>query len=324
MTFRARLSLLLALAAWLTATDAAATEPEAWTSRFGRDRPLVGQIWDVNRRTAIDKVILEQRLADADFVLLGEKHDNPDHHRLQANLVAGMIRVGRRPAVAFEMLTPDQAPALAAYLRQHPGDAAGIGQAVNWSASGWPEWRLYRPIAAAALDGGVVIVAANLSQAEVAALRTGDFAAALGRQRAEALGLLQSMPAALQDQVTTELRQEHCGLLPAAALPAMLRIQRARDAVLAEALSEHGQTGGGILIAGAGHIRNDRAVPFYLHRLRPAAAVLSLAFIEAHDGATVPNWASLPYDYVWFTPVVDDRDPCEKFKDQLQHMKRKD
>ena len=30
------------------------------------------------------------RLARAEFVLLGEKHDNPDHHRLQAEVLRGL------------------------------------------------------------------------------------------------------------------------------------------------------------------------------------------------------------------------------------------
>lgn len=29
-----------------------------------------------------------------------------------------------------------------------------------------------------------------------------------------------------------------------------------------------------------------------------------------------------PFDYVWFTPRVDDKDPCEKFKSQFDRMKK--
>ena len=47
--------------------------------------------------------------AARDFVLLGEKHDNPDHHRLQAWMIDALVARGRRPAIAMEMLDAEQA-----------------------------------------------------------------------------------------------------------------------------------------------------------------------------------------------------------------------
>ena len=29
----------------------------------------------------------------------------------------------------------------------------------------------------------------------------------------------------------------------------------------------------------------------------------------------------MPFDFVWFTPRVDDKDPCEAFAEQLQRMR---
>ncbi len=31
-----------------------------------------------------------------------------------------------------------------------------------------------------------------------------------------------------------------------------------------------------------------------------------------------------PFDYVWFTPRVDDLDPCEKFEKQLEGLRKED
>src|SRR5205823_9864624 len=87
----------------------------------------------------------------------------------QARLLRALVAAGRRPAVAFEMLTPSQAAPLAHHLSARPRDAAGIGEAVNWKASGWPEWSMYRPIAEAALDAGLPIVVANLDPGRVRA-----------------------------------------------------------------------------------------------------------------------------------------------------------
>ena len=70
-------------------------------------------------------------------------------------MIRALTAAGRRPAVAFEMFTPSQAGALGRYLAAHPRDAAGLGEAVNWKASGWPAWAMYEPIARAALDAGL-------------------------------------------------------------------------------------------------------------------------------------------------------------------------
>src|SRR6266511_2087430 len=143
----------------------------ACESPVERGHPLVGRIWDVKAGTVISEDTLLSRLGGSRFLILGERHDNPDHHALQAKLVRALIGAGRRPAVGFEMLSTDDAPALARYLARSPKDAAGLGDAVNWTRSGWPEWRFYQPIAQAALDGNLLIVATNLSRPAPEAVR---------------------------------------------------------------------------------------------------------------------------------------------------------
>jgi uncharacterized iron-regulated protein len=84
----------------------------SWKSTFGRNHALTGRIWDVSSARFIDRQSLITRLARADFVLLGERHDNPDHHQLQAEILRGLIALGRRPAVGFEMFDLDDAAAI--------------------------------------------------------------------------------------------------------------------------------------------------------------------------------------------------------------------
>src|SRR5213078_4359069 len=133
--------------------------------------PLADRIWGVQAGSFVAPPELVDRLAAARFVLLGERHDSPEHHTLQARLLGGMIAAGRRPAVGFEMLSTDDATAIARYLARSPKDASGLGEAVSWNRSGWPDWRLYEPIAQAALDAGLPIVATNLSRAATDAVR---------------------------------------------------------------------------------------------------------------------------------------------------------
>jgi uncharacterized iron-regulated protein len=313
----------LALAVASLVSACAATVPRAWETpvvpweaRLGREHPLTGRIWDIDARGFIDRGTIAARLAPATFVLLGERHDNPDHHRLQAWVVRGLIAAGRRPAVAFEMFETTDAPAIARHLAAHPRDAAGLAAVVNWERSGWPPWSMYEPIAAAALEVGLPIVAANLPRASARALvRHG--VDALAPAEAARLGLDRPLPPAVQAAMLAEMREAHCGRVPAALLDGMVLAQRARDAHMAERLAEAGRTDGAVLVAGAGHVRRDRGVPPRLAARVPGARIAAVGFVEVDDGrdepgAYAPRFSAgeLPFDYVWFTPRIESEPRC--------------
>jgi uncharacterized iron-regulated protein len=105
-------------------------------------------------------------------------------------------------------------------------------------------------------------------------------------------------------------------------LPAMIRMQRARDVSMAKALvasAEHARSGG-VLIAGTGHTRTDRGAAIDLRALDPKRPVWSIAFAEVERGKDEPaayasrwNTTKLPFDFVWFTPRANDDDPCAAF-----------
>jgi uncharacterized iron-regulated protein len=308
-------------AALLVAGCAAAPRPwEPWRTTLGQGNPLAGRIWDVDAGRFVDADRLVTRLVPGRFVLLGEQHDNADHHRLQAWLLRQLIARGRRPAVGFEMFETTDAPAIARYLAGAPRDAAGLGDAVDWGRSGWPPWELYRPIAAAALEAGLPIVATNLPRS-VARTLSRKGVAGVDPALAASLGLDRPLPPELLAPLTTEIRDAHCGQIPESMVGGMVAAQRARDAQIARSLAEAATADGGLLIAGAGHVRTDRGVPVVLAALAPGARVLSVTFVEVSDDRREPRSyaerfgvSALPFDFVWFTPRVDDRDPCERFR----------
>lgn len=294
-----------------------------WQTGVESGHPLVGTIWDVQAARFVGEPTLVDALARGRFVLLGEKHDNPDHHRLQARLVRALIAFGRRPAVLFEMLDADQAPALARYLAGHPADASGLDAAVDWKGSGWPDWAWYRPIADAAVANGLPIAAANLSRATTRALGRGGVGA-IDPPEAALLALDRPLAPAVEAQMAAEAREAHCGAVSEPTVSRMVLVQRARDARMGERMVEAGRGDGAVLITGFGHARVDRGVPAQLAWRAPGASVVSLAFLEVSADSLDPgayaaefDGGVLPFDFVWFTPRVDDTDPCEKFKEQL-------
>jgi uncharacterized iron-regulated protein len=220
-----------------------------------------------------------------------------------------------------------------------PHDAAGLGPAVGWEKSGWPEWTLYRPIAEAALVGGLGVRSANLGRDETKLISKGDLST-LDPARVERLDLAQPLPEAERAAIEREIVEGHCGHAPGAALPGMVLVQRARDGSLAAALREGAaEADGAILIAGNGHVRKDHAVPARLRAKEPDARIASVAILEVipgrenaadyaldpwtDDKGSAPEAHAAPlFDYLWFTPRVDDDDACEKFRRTLEGMKR--
>jgi uncharacterized iron-regulated protein len=307
--------LLLPAAACVHAPSPTSLPPAA--QRTQGEAPAVvpagqGHIYDVQRGRWLGVEALVEELSGAHFVLLGERHDNPHHHRHQAALVRALAGRGRRPALALEMLEEEQQPQVDASLAAAPGDADALARAVDWQRSGWAAFELYRPILAAALEAGLPVVAANLSRARARQL-VKEGAGALAPAERARLGLDAPLPADLGAEMSQELRESHCHQLPESLLPGMVLAQRARDARMAHRLVETDAGEGAILITGAGHARVDRGVPHHLSRLAPGKKVLSVGFQELPEGAAAeppPGSEPQPFDYLWFTPVVEREDPC--------------
>lgn len=226
---------------------------------------------------------------EAQIVILGERHDNPVHHEMQADIV----RVLAPGGLAFEMIPRAQE------------DAANKGRTA-WENERWSNWDDYRQILEAAPDariagGGVDRDMLRSSVKNGAALAWGAEGA---RYR-----LLDQLPTHVTEAMIKEQRIAHCDGLPKPMLPGMVEAQQLRDAFFADAalrLVEGGHRPV-VLITGNGHARTDRGSPMYLRRAAPLIPVVSVGIVEA-DGVT-----ETPYDFVIYTEIHDREDPCEAF-----------
>lgn len=285
-----------------------------WRAPLHRDHPLVGRIW--NGTAFAEEQALDAALRSADFVLFGETHDNPDHHALQARLVR-VAAQGRTPPIVLEMLDVSRQPAIDAA----PRNPDALAEAVNWSHSGWPDFSFYRPIFDAAFAAGLPIVAGNFTRAQMNAIVT-QGAAALPPEIATLLQRQGEPAPEIAAAERAEMRAEHCGQLPETLLGPMVLAQHARDAQLASRMAASST---GILIAGSGHARSDRAVPVYLGMLAPDRRVVSVALVEVSPARQSPqeyaaafSGSRLPFDFVVFTPAAEREDPCKALEKRLK------
>jgi uncharacterized iron-regulated protein len=302
------------------ALGACAAAPERWAHSAGTAHPLTGQIYRVADGAVLSEAELIADAADADFVLIGARQDNLDHHRLQARVVGALERDPGQPrALAFGTIGVDRQLAIVEYLGRHPGNAAGLGAALAWPAGGGPAWTLYEPVAQAALANGGQIIAADLDSGQKRAVFERGPQALRG-SFVRRTGLDQGLAASAVDDLRDELGDAHCGEAPPEVVAGIYQVQRARDAMMADRLAAASGRAGGILIAPNRHVRTDRGVPWYLARLEPDARIVSIGLLEVQDAVRHPP-ADLPYDYVWFTPRVDDREPCSVHESDLQRLR---
>jgi uncharacterized iron-regulated protein len=298
-----------------------------WSAPLQRDHPLAGRILDVDGRRWIDQAGLDAALARADIAVLGEVHDNPDHHRLQAREVRAVVAAGRRPALAFEMLsTPAQEP-LDAALAGGGATADSVAEAVAWSKSGWPDFASYRPIFEAGLQARLPLVAANLSRAAARVLMKQGVESLPAEVRAW-LARAPEPSAKELEQLRREMAEDHCGELPEAMVKPLVKAQRARDAMLAVQTAAAAANGrGAILVAGDGHARRDRGVPAWLVRELPGTRVMAVGHLEVQADLRHPDdyaaeyGGGLPFDFVIFTPAAEREDPCLELKKRMDEKK---
>ena len=303
-----------------------ATAKNGWTSQHFQDHPLAGTIWNSNFE-AVTISELENALANARFVLLGEIHDNPDHHRLQAQLIDTLVKKGRRPAVVFEMIPPNLQAELDRHIRDGVSAARGLGKALRWEERGWPDWAIYQPIAEAALSAALPLKAGELGADVQKALAKGE-QSPIYKEIAEDLDLARPQKPEAAEAEAHEIKEGHCNLLPAAAVEPMIKMQRALDASLAKAMISADAGDGAVLIAGAGHVRNDWAVSHLIRQNLPNATVVSVAFIEVDALRTMPSeymktvpGLEKPFDFIYLTPSADLTDHCAEIENHLKTKK---
>ena len=289
----------LALAALLAACPVQAGD---WLSPRLQAHPLVGAIVDAQGRT-VTREALMAAVGGAPVVLVGEKHDNPDHHRLEAELIAARLQAKPGSAVVFEMLDEAQAPHLPALAAGDDLDA--IRRKLDWPAKGW-DLAVYGPLFQQALRDGK-LVAGNIGKARIGELYAGGEALLADDPRFASVA--RATPA-VREYLVDSIFEAHCGMQERESLQPMLAIQLAKDASMAAALAQESPA---MLVAGGEHVRAATGVPS--HAASTDRVIVQLMEVrEGEPDAAAYLAEAGAADYYWFTPATELRDHCADVK----------
>lgn len=259
--------------------------------------PIGGQIRDLHSGQVLTAQQLLARLAEPDRVIVGEQHDNADHHAAQLWLLQSLGELRPQGSLLVEMLTPDQQAKVTA-VRQSASPPSDLPGALAWQ-EGW-DWNLYGPIVSFALTQPYPLLAANLDNGEIRVFYRNPPGLSGKRSNAEAV----------KTTLLGQISDSHCGLLPDSQMPAMLAVQQQRDRRMAEVLLSAPTPS--LLLAGAWHARKDVGVPLHVVDVSESRAPTVLMLAEQGDEVT-----EAMADYVWYTPATPKRDYCEEMRKQF-------
>ena len=320
------LTVLLVTGLWLVGVAVAADRVDvSWQAPIAQDHPLVGSIHSADGALSHDALV--EQLRSSSVIMIGEKHDNVDHHQLELYLLqliaanASASSDQNAMMVVLEMLESSQQAGIDA-LAENLGDYADLQiptddlkADLDWPEHGWP-WDDYAAVISWTVHQRIPLVAGNISHETMRSVYQGDVA--------DSFGTASALKAELSEPLLDQVFAGHCELMAKETLSPMVDVQLVKDASMANALAA-GNAAKRVLIAGTGHTRIDTAVPRHLQKLNDAA-VLSVALVEVHpDKQSVADYALFDqFDVVIFTPIANQRDYCAELKKSLQSPQSKE
>lgn len=288
--------------------DPSKTQPDAQKAQYKADCQLADDYWIMARKP--------------DFLLLGEIHDNPEHHRIRTSL----FQLG---AVVTEHISIDRAPDFMRFQEMAKKTERTLTLDdfkawTSWGATGWTD-DVARMLSDVTIQGKMPVYAGDVARAQIRRVSM-EGAGALPLEDLKRLVLDAPLGEPLDEASLTEIEESHCKLMPREALHGMAYAQRYRDASLADALikaaDKHGSS---VLVGGNGHVRTDRGVAWYLRQRLPNKTIVSVSLIEVEDGQTDPD-SYVPRDpdgkpatdYILFTPKASRPDPCDEMRERMK------
>jgi uncharacterized iron-regulated protein len=313
---RPSLLLLGGMILTLSCVNLAPVHQPSHTDSFDlKSHPLAGSIWSAKDHRFVGLFEFSHLIFNSQTVLIGEVHDNPQHHEWQANIMKELVKT---PTVlGFEQLSSFQQSSLDEYLTNNHQNPSGIGRAVLWEQSGWPPFTIYLPIFEVALTNHWQILGMMFPKEKMKPVYQKGAAAVLP---AAAMAILnpENFSPETKNEMAKLMYLAHCSMMPQDKMMPMVRVQIAKDAYMAHQISTAAKEKRAVIIAGNGHVRKDWGIPHFLQKIGRKGQQTVISIVEVDKGKLDPSlyMESSPRlsDFVIFTASYQRKDPCESLK----------
>jgi uncharacterized iron-regulated protein len=280
-----------------------------------QDHVLNDRIYDVKNNRLINKSELPGSISSSKYILLGETHDNIQHHLNQTWIIDALAKQSFSTSVSFEMIDNTQAGFIASKNIETSNELIEL---LNHFKTGWEYEAYYKGLFDSVLQAGYRIYPANIERQQLYNIiqKKKSELPIETEQLMSAVSLTHEM----EDSLQKEIVESHCGMIDQESAKPMMQGQQIRDATMALSLLKS-DADKRVLIAGLGHVRKDRGVPIYLSTQDMEDNIMVIALIEVEQGlidiasyTTHWNGKAFPFDYIWFTARANREDPCLFFK----------
>jgi uncharacterized iron-regulated protein len=219
-------------------------------------------------------------------VLVGEQHDDVQHHVLERRVVEAVAKPGS--AVGLEMVTWQNQSILDRFSKGEI-DADALATALDWPKSWGHDFAWYAPILVAAQQQGARLVALNAPRPLVRAVAKKGIAGLDDGECAE-LPMMDLGDEAHRDEIRAVF--SHHGPSPSGdGFERFYSAQVLWDESMADRAAAALAQGAPnvVVIAGVGHVQGGRGIPQRLQRRRPNARLLSIVPVVADEGQAVED-----------------------------------
>ena len=244
------------------------------------------------------QTVVEKALG-VQFILVGESHNNPHHHLVQAKILEGMVQSGVRPLVGLEMVDTSYQDVLTDFYHSRIS-LQDLEKNLNWPKTWGYSFAIYRPVFEIAQRYKLPLIALNLPRHVIKEVREQGFEQA--KLTYQMFLPNEILPA---DQIQIEILQDFfaqhaksiksMGKASPTSFELFLQTQSLWDTTMAtNAINAQQEWQKPILIlAGSGHVEYGFGIARRLAYLAPEAGILLVTPIRSGELANLHR-ANLP------------------------------
>ncbi|MBF0380195.1 MAG: ChaN family lipoprotein [Magnetococcales bacterium] len=252
-----------------------------------------GQVINLFRQKIITQEQLYDQLSEKRVVLVGETHNDPNHHKVQLKIIQGIYKHNNNMAIGLEMIPRHLQSQLDRWVADELSREDFL-KAVDWDQTWGFDSDLYMPILRFARDNNIHLVAMNIKREVVKQVRLKGLDGVADNIKDE---LPKIAPAS--DKYKTMLREvfeSHPMMSKMGKFENFVDAQQVWDGVMATQINHWlGENPYGLLVglAGSGHISYGNGIPHQLKSqgVEDIATVLPWNIEEKWADYKVANYA---------------------------------
>jgi uncharacterized iron-regulated protein len=275
---------------------AACAAPPATVHIQDIDQPLaVERIWATDQGAVISQATLLDELAQVQIIYIGERHDNPEHHRLQLALIQALHQ--RNPAliVGMEMFAFTYQDVLDRWSAGALDESAFLEQ-THWYANWRFNFALYRPVLAFIQSAQIPLYGLNIPFHIPAKIAVGGLENLAPAEKALLPDEIDLTRTAHREYVRRVFDRHH--IRGRENFDYFYAAQCVWEDTMAATIARHLNQRQMVVLAGNGHIVQKFGIPDRAHK-RTGAAFRTVMLAQVGDQV-----ARSDADYIWATSSV--------------------